>query len=108
MQTPPTDRYFAADEADIPSQRGLEVVVEGRVIGLFRTQEGVFAIDGVCPHSGGPLSTGYLSGTTAVCPWHGWQFDVRSGQHSTSPGVCQQTYPTILEDGKVYVRIPSG
>ena len=83
----------------------MEVVLDGRVIGLFRTKDGVFAIDGICPHSGGPLSTGYRAGNTAVCPWHGWQFDVTSGQHRTSPTICQQTFPAEVRDGIVYVDV---
>ena len=91
--------------ADLPENRGHEVVVEGRVIGLFRTEQGVFALDGICPHSGGPLSTGYCTGTTAVCPWHGWQFDVTDGAHKTSPTVRQQTFPVTVRDGEVFVEV---
>ena len=90
---------------EIPEDRGHEVVVDGRVIGLFRTEDGVFAIDGICPHSGGPLSTGYRSGDFAVCPWHGWQFNVTDGRHRTSPTVCQQSFPVSVRDGDVYVEL---
>jgi nitrite reductase (NADH) small subunit len=37
----------------------------------------VYALDGICPHSGGPLGQGALHGTTLVCPWHAWEFDCR-------------------------------
>ena len=98
-------RHRVAALSDVPEQRGLEVVCEGHVLGIYRVGGDVFAMDGVCPHSGGPLSTGYLSGTTAVCPWHGWQFDVTCGQHRTSPTVRQRTFAVDVVDDDVFVTV---
>ena len=100
----PRVRVASLDE--VPEGRGHEVVAGGHVIGLFRVGDEVFAIDGLCPHSGGPLSTGYLSGTTAVCPWHGWQFDVTTGRHRTSPAICQRTFPVEVEGPDVFLTLP--
>ena len=38
----------------------------------------IHALDGICPHAGGPLGQGALHGTTLVCPWHAWEFDCRN------------------------------
>ena len=38
----------------------------------------IHALDGICPHAGGPLGQGALHGTTVVCPWHAWEFDCRA------------------------------
>ena len=53
-----------------------EVEFEGRIYALFNVDGVISAIDGICPHQGGPLADGQVQGTTVTCPWHGWQFDV--------------------------------
>jgi nitrite reductase/ring-hydroxylating ferredoxin subunit len=68
--------------------------------------DGVFhAIDGLCPHQGGPLGTGVLCGTTLTCPWHGWQFDVVTGRHRVSATVRQDVHEIREADGQLLVRI---
>ena len=61
-------------------------------------------IDGICPHAGGPLGQGTLSGSIVTCPWHGWQFDVESGAHCRNHRLCQQTYQTEVIDGMLNIR----
>ena len=39
-----------------------------------------YAIDNFCPHRGAPLSDGIIRGKTIECGWHGWEFDLRSGE----------------------------
>jgi nitrite reductase (NADH) small subunit len=51
------------------------------------------------------LGKGCLRGHVVTCPWHGWQFDVRTGQHQFSPTVKQPTLPLKVEDGKVLVQM---
>ncbi len=63
------------------------------------------AIDGLCPHQGGPLGTGALCGAVLTCPWHGWQFDVATGRHCHSKVVRQQVYEVRRENGRVLVRL---
>ncbi len=67
--------------ADCPPGTGLEVVADERVVALFNVDGTFYAIDGVCPHQGGPLAEGEVTGCVVTCPWHGWQFDIRTGQH---------------------------
>lgn len=82
---------------------GREIVVEDRVIALYRVGDEFFALDGICPHAGGPLGKGVVSGTRVTCPWHGWQFDVRTGRHCLSANIAQETLPVEVENGEVYV-----
>ncbi len=65
---------------ELPAGAAKEVEFEGRVYALYNIDGTISAIDGICPHQGGPLAEGVIEGTTVTCPWHGWQFDVRSGQ----------------------------
>jgi len=65
----------------------------------------VFALDGICPHQGGPLGKGTLDGCIITCPWHGFQFNVTSGQNVSSPAILQGRYDVKLEEGEVYVDV---
>jgi nitrite reductase (NADH) small subunit len=95
-----------ASVADCPPGKTLETVAGERVVALFNASGEFFALDGVCPHQGGPLSEGELSGCVVTCPWHGWQFDVRTGQHQFSRSVVQPRFETKIEDGSVWADIP--
>lgn len=94
-----------AKEADCSPGGGAEIVVEGRIVALFNVDGSFYAMDGVCPHQGGPLGKGQLQGCTLTCPWHGWQFDVRDGRSRLSASVQQPTLPTKIEEGTVYVAL---
>ena len=91
--------------AELPPGGAKEVEHEGRIYALFNVGGKITAIDGICPHQGGPLADGVLEGTTVTCPWHGWQFDVRTGQHQFSPVVKQPTLPVKVEGGQVFVAV---
>jgi nitrite reductase/ring-hydroxylating ferredoxin subunit len=80
-------------------------VVAGRVVAVFRLGDDVVAIDGICPHAGGPLAQGMVAHDLVTCPWHGWQYDLRSGQHRLNPRICVETFRATVEDGKVYVDV---
>jgi nitrite reductase/ring-hydroxylating ferredoxin subunit len=66
------------------------------------------AIDGLCPHQGGPLGTGELCGTVLTCPWHGWQFDVTTGRHRVSATVRQAVHDVREREGRIEIRFNGG
>jgi nitrite reductase/ring-hydroxylating ferredoxin subunit len=94
---------IAADEL-APGQCG-EYVADGRIVALFNVEGTFYALDGICPHQGGPLGKGALAGSIVTCPWHGFQFDVTSGQHQTSKSLVHPRFPVKVEDGQVYVDV---
>ncbi|HEY2760088.1 MAG TPA: Rieske 2Fe-2S domain-containing protein [Pirellulales bacterium] len=94
-----------ASIVDCPPGKSLEVIIGERVVALFNMNGEFFALDGVCPHQGGPLSEGEISGCIVTCPWHGWQFDVRTGQHQFSRSVVQPRFETKIDDGSVWIDI---
>lgn len=96
---------FAANLADCPVGGCLETVVDGRIVAIFHTEEGIFALDGVCPHQGGPLGKGRLVGCSVTCPWHGWQFDVRTGGHLLNPRIIQAAIDVRLENDQILVDV---
>lgn len=69
---------------DLPEGTGRSVERNGRRVALFNVGGTICAVDGTCPHRGGPLGEGLLKGSVVTCPWHFWQFDVVTGQ---APGL---------------------
>jgi nitrite reductase/ring-hydroxylating ferredoxin subunit len=95
------------DVADFPAGTAREYVVDGHVIALFRVGDAFHALDGICPHQGGPLGKGRLDGCIVTCPWHGWQFDVRTGQHQVNASLRHASYALRIDEDVVYVEVPS-
>lgn len=95
-----------AAAADLPAGQSGEFVVAGRIVALFNVAGTFHALDGICPHQGGPLGKGKLTGCIITCPWHGFQFDVTSGQHLTSKSLVHPTLPVKVEAGEVLVELP--
>lgn len=81
------------------------VDAEGTPVVLARVGEHVYACGDTCAHRGGPLGEGKLTGTRLACPWHGWHFDVRTGECVfPGRGARVPSYPVRLEAGEVWVE----
>lgn len=94
----------ACDTADLPPGEGRTVDVGGLRIALFRLQSGeVHAIDDECPHTYGSLGEGMLLETIAVCPLHGWSFDVRTGVCEGSAAIRIRTFEVRQHGGEIQV-----
>lgn len=74
-----------ANAEDILAGRGILVELEGDPIALFNVEGTFYAIRDTCTHSGGPLSEGDVEGDVVTCPWHGAQFDVKTGEVTGPP-----------------------
>jgi Ferredoxin subunits of nitrite reductase and ring-hydroxylating dioxygenases len=98
--------HRVAELAELAEETGREFVVNGRIVAVFKEGETVSAMDGICPHAGGPLGEGSVQGGVVTCPWHGWQFHIATGQHCLSPQIRQTCFPVKVEDGAVYVELP--
>lgn len=94
-----------ANVSDCPPGCSLEYVAEDRIVALYNVAGEFHALDGVCPHQGGPLGKGCLTGAIVTCPWHGWQFNVATGQHQLSARLQQPRFNTRVEQGKVFVEL---
>ena len=53
-----------------------KVEAAGKEIAVYNVDGAFYATTNICPHQGGPLDEGILEGTSIVCPWHAWAFDV--------------------------------
>lgn len=97
-----------AAAADCPPGCSIERVAGGRMVAIANVDGTLHAIDGLCPHQGGPLGTGELCGTTLTCPWHGWQFDVTTGRHRVSATIRQVVHEIRERSGTIEVRLAAG
>lgn len=94
-----------ASVEECPPGNGCELVADDRIIALFNVDGEFHALDGICPHQGGPLGKGKLTGCIVTCPWHGWQFDVQTGQHQTSVSLLHSKFPVKVEGDSVLVDV---
>ena len=98
---------FAAQLDAVPQEEGLTVEVGGREYALFRTATGIACIDSACPHEGASLADGEYKDGVVSCPWHNWEFNVCTGCSVDPPDNDVQSYETLVEDGRIYVRTES-
>ena len=96
-----------AAELDLKPGECGEYVAGDRIVALFNVNGDFYALDGICPHQGGPLGKGELAGCIVTCPWHGFQFDVTTGQHQTSRALVHSRFSVKVEGGGVWVDLDS-
>ena len=109
-------RYVVAAVGEIPPGGRKLVEVAGRGVVVFNLGGEFFALGDRCPHQGGSLAAGCLTGEVSSpgpgeyrysrrgemirCPWHYWEFDIRTGQSRFDPGrVRTRRYDTRVEPG---------
>ena len=90
---------------DIPDGGAITVDVGEKRIALFRLQGEVFALDETCPHRGGPLHDGAVDRGVVLCPWHQWQFDLKTGCSPVNPLSRVKVYPVRLEGTDVFLEV---
>lgn len=111
---------------DVPQQgRGaLRVEANGTPVGLYRVGEEIVAWRDMCPHGAAPVCRGIVAGTRMPsqvyeyaygrdreilqCPWHGWEFDLRSGNHLAEGSTARlRRHPVVVREGRIYDDSPS-
>jgi nitrite reductase/ring-hydroxylating ferredoxin subunit len=105
-KTAPVPHFVrAADLARLRARGRLAVRVGGQQIALSLAGERVLACSNRCPHEGYPLVEGTLSQDCVLtCNWHGWRFDLRSGQNLTG-GDRLRSHPVEIRAGEVWVDV---
>ena len=116
-------RYVVARAGELaPGQR--RIVPVGRAeVGVFNVDGRYFAVRNVCPHAGAPLCLGTITGTflpaqpyeyhyareglVLRCPWHGWEFDLESGESFFDQRMRVKTYRVVEEAGEVVLYTES-
>ena|SRR6056297_645347 len=83
---------------------GKAVPVDGRMVAVFKTPDGWYAIDDLCPHMGASLAEGYVEENTVTCPWHAWRFCVKDGTWEDNPRTKVDCFEVKVEGDDVLVR----
>lgn len=113
--------YPVATTEEIPKGAFKIVQIEQRSIGVYNVKGDYFAVHNYCPHQGAELCKGPVCGTTLEskvyeyvygreqeilrCPWHGWEFDIKTGKSLFSDKVRTRTYPVVVENGQIGIVI---
>jgi nitrite reductase (NADH) small subunit len=89
---------------DIPCRGARTLRNAGVPIAVFRTAENeIFALIDRCPHRGGPLSEGIVSGKSVACPLHNWVIDLETGAAQAPDVGCAPRIPVKLVDGRIFL-----
>src|SRR6185312_511236 len=116
-------KHVVATVSEIPPGQRKLVTVRGRSIAVFNLGGEFFGLFNRCPHQGGPMCEGILTGLIQSdepgqyqysrkgeiirCPWHGWEFDVRTGQSFCDPSrIAVSSYPVEVTPGQAVVQGP--
>ena len=94
---------------NVPPREGRAVLVGGREIALFNLGDRFLATDNRCPHQGGPLCDGIVTGSSVVCPLHAWKVNLANGaveRPAAGKDHCVATYPVRVDNGIVVIGLP--
>ncbi|MFB6300711.1 MAG: Rieske (2Fe-2S) protein [Halobacteriales archaeon] len=118
--------HVVADTDEIDDRERLVVQLEGREIGIINIDGEYKAFTNWCAHQSGPLFEGKLSGTAKAsfdpeslevstewvrddkvmtCPWHGWEYDVETGECLSRKGISLPEHEVTIRDGKIVVTL---
>jgi nitrite reductase/ring-hydroxylating ferredoxin subunit len=118
--------YEVIEEAEIAEGSCAFVWVEGIEIGIFRSNGHLYAYRNWCPHDGGPVCRGTVTGTLVqgpetewklkweregeilYCPWHATDFDLATGEAVTRKPLRLKGYPIRVENGKIRITLERG
>ncbi len=90
---------------DVPPGSARVVSAGERELALFNVDGTFHATQAKCLHLGGPLGHGRLDGCVVSCPWHGWQYDVTTGENEFDRALALETFDVVVEGGHVKVAV---
>jgi nitrite reductase/ring-hydroxylating ferredoxin subunit len=93
---------------DVDAKSVLRVALsDDRVIAVVQLDDGTYtAFEGRCPHKSGPISDGRICEDVVVCPWHGFRFDLRSGEPAGMQSIMKlPVFPVTVESGRIFVTV---
>lgn len=97
--------WFKVGEQGSPEEGSVIAVTAGtRAVALSRIDGVVSAIDGTCPHQGGPLGDGTIEDGCVRCPWHGWDFDAKTGKAPDGEDSVA-VYAVEERDDGIYIEV---
>jgi len=95
-----------AGTSDVAPGAGIVATANGKEYAVFNLDGTFHVIDNACLHRGGPLGEGELEGDIVTCPWHGWQYNVKTGVCLTKDGITAACYEVKVEGGDIKIALP--
>lgn len=89
----------------LPTGSVLNAEIGGRRYAICNVNGTFHALDGVCPHRGGPLGEGAINGENVVCPWHAWEFNCSSGENDYNPSICLARFSLEVRGQDVFIDV---
>ncbi len=83
----------------------IEVIADEQILAIFRQSGVLYALDGMCAHQGGPIAQGEVAGGCVTCPWHGWQYELKTGIQTINRQPLQRTFPVREIEGRIEVQL---
>ena len=92
-------------ESELPAEGEVCEMAGGRLC-VARVNGEISVLDNFCPHSEGPLGQGMIEDGKVVCPFHGWAFDLKTGETDQSNQLKATIFESVVKDGELLVRQP--
>lgn len=99
------DFVRVASMAEVAVGAGMTVDLNGRQVAIFNVDGTVYAIDNLCKHKSGPLAEGEVDGTTVTCPWHGWAYDITSGECLEDSECSVDKFEVKVEADEIWLKV---
>lgn len=97
--------HKVAQRSQLDEKRHLAVKIDDKELAVFLVGGEVLATAGRCPHANGMLARGSVCEGKVTCPWHGWTWDLRSGDCEESDELKLQRYEVRVRDDDVFVVV---
>jgi nitrite reductase (NADH) small subunit len=94
-----------ADLSEVQPGQGKAIEAGGKSIALFNVDGTIYALDNTCLHQGGPLGDGDLIDDVVTCPWHGWTYNVRTGEKCDDSSIRVSCYPVKVDGEAIMVEL---
>lgn len=91
--------------SELPSGAVKEIERGDLTYALCNVEGKLHCVEGLCPHAGGPLGQGTLNGNYIVCPWHGFEFDCRTGLNEDDEDMRLSIFPVTVKDGAILIDV---
>lgn len=119
-----SDRLRVCKIDELPAGERMLLSVDGVEIGVFNLDGELFALQNVCCHQHGPVCEGKVQPSidaryetpgervdeffgdtwTIACPWHGWEYDIRTGHHIGEEDISIPTFEVLVEGDTVFIE----
>lgn len=91
--------------AMVPPDSVAEVMAGENSYAICNVGGVLHALEGACPHAGGPLGQGLMSNNVLICPWHCYEFDPVTGENLDNPFLRVAKVPVKLEGDQIWIEV---